>query len=81
MPDSRVELRINRLLEADFDQHKTLLPGYEISRQHEGDHVVLTWLAPDAPPGATAMTPWFTHDGSSVELTSIDYYDATGTRL
>lgn len=81
MSETRVELRVNPGLEADFDKHKHLLPGSEESRRRDGDHVILTWLAPDAPPEAASMSPWFTRNGDRVELDGIDYYDTAGYRL
>jgi hypothetical protein len=79
--ETRVELRVDLELEDDFDKHKHLLPGGEESRRRDGEHVILTWLAPDAPAGAATMGPWFTRTGDHIELGGIDYYDAYGYRL
>lgn len=76
-----VELRVTPELEADFDKHKYLLPGRELSRRRDAEHVVLAWLAPDAPPKAATMSPWFTLVGDHIELGGIDYYDAAGHHL
>ncbi|MDH6610312.1 hypothetical protein M2164_005947 [Streptomyces sp. SAI-208] len=81
MSETRVELHINPELEADFDKHKHLLPGSEESRRRDGKHVILTWIAPDTPPEATVMSPWFTLAGDRIELGGIDYYDTAGYRL
>lgn len=81
MSETRVELRIDPELEADFDKHKHLLPGSEESRRRDHGHVILTWLAPDAPPEAAVMSPWFTLVGDRIELGGIDYYDTAGYRL
>lgn len=81
MSETRVELRVDRELEADFDKHKHLLPGSEESRRRDGDHVILTWIAPNALAYAATMSPWFTRNGDRVELGGIDYYDAAGYRL
>lgn len=78
MNETRVELRVNPELEADFNKHQHLLPGHELSRRRDAEHVVLTWLAPDAPPGAATMSPWFTLVGDRIELGGIDYSDAAG---
>ncbi|MFE6785181.1 hypothetical protein ACFVFF_23280 [Streptomyces sp. NPDC057680] len=78
---AEVELRVDARLEADFDKHKHLLPGRELSRQRDGEHVVLTWLAPEAPAHTVTMSPWFTLHEGRIELGGIEYYDAAGTRL
>jgi len=77
----QVELRVIAKLEADFDKHQHLLAGRELSRRREGDHIILTWIAPDAPPGAAVMSPWFTLVGDRIELGGIDYYDTAGYRI
>ncbi|KOU62055.1 hypothetical protein ADK57_25820 [Streptomyces sp. MMG1533] len=79
--ETRVELAVNSELEADFNKHQHLLPGRELSRRRDGEHVILTWLAPDAPPEATTMSPYFTLTGDRIELGGIDYYDAAGHRI
>jgi len=79
--ETRVELRVSPELEADFDEHKHLLPGSEESRRRDDDHVILTWIALNAPADAATMSPWFTRNGDRVELGGIDYYDAAGYRL
>jgi hypothetical protein len=79
--ETRVELRVDRELEDDFDKHKHLLPGSEESRRRDGEHIILTWIAPDAPEGAATMTPWFIRTGDRIELGGIDYYDTAGYRL
>ena len=81
MNETRVELRVNPELEADFNKHQHLLPGRELSRRRDGDHVILTWLAPDAPPEAAVMSPWFTLVDDRIELGGIDYYDTAGYRI
>lgn len=81
MIGTRVELRINPELEDDFNKHKHLLPGQEVSRRRDGDLIILTWLAPDAPPEAAVMSPWFTLVGDRIELGGIDYYDTAGYRI
>lgn len=81
MSETRVELRIDSRLEDDFDKHKHLLPGSEESRRRDHEHVILTWLAPDAPAEAATMSPWFTLVGDHIELGGIDYYDTAGHRL
>ncbi|WP_121703368.1 hypothetical protein [Streptomyces sp. E5N298] len=81
MTETRVELSVNTELEADFNKHQHLLPGREVSRRHDGSHVVLTWLAPDAPPGAATMSPYFTLVGDRIELGGIDYYDTAGYEI
>lgn len=81
MSETRVELRVASELEADFDKHKHLLPGSEESRRRDGEHIVLTWIAPDAPQDAANMSPWFTLTGDRIELGGIDYYDSAGYRL
>lgn len=81
MTDAGVELRVDLQLEGDFAKHQHLLPGRELSRRHESEHVVLIWLAPGTPSGAATMSPWFTLVEDRIELGGIDYYDAAGTRL
>ncbi|MCX4232010.1 hypothetical protein [Streptomyces ortus] len=81
MSETRVELRVAPEREADFDKHKHLLPGSEESRRRDGEHVILTWIAPDAPPDAAVMSPYFTHVGDRIELGGIDYYDTAGYHL
>jgi len=76
-----VELRVDARIEGDFDRHQHLLTGRELSRRREGDWVVLSWLAPDAPEAAATMSPWFTLVGDRIELGGIDYYDHAGYRL
>ncbi len=78
---ARVELRIVSGLEADFDKHKHLLPGSEESRRRDHGYTVLTWIAPDAPPDAAVMSPYFTLVDDRIELGGIDYYDTAGYRL
>ncbi|MET8080003.1 hypothetical protein [Streptomyces sp. NPDC005303] len=81
MIDTRVELAVNAVLEADFNKHQHLLPGRELSRRRDSEHVILTWSAPDAPPEAATMSPWFTLVGDHIELGGIDYYDTAGHRI
>ncbi|MER6492706.1 hypothetical protein [Streptomyces griseorubiginosus] len=81
MNETRVELHVDAELAADFETHKHLLPGSEESRRRDGDHVILTWITPNAPANAATMSPWFTRNGDRVELGGIDYYDAAGYRL
>lgn len=81
MSETTVKLTISAELEADFNKHQHLLPGRELSRRRDGDRIVLAWLAPDAPTGAAAMSPWFTLSGDRIELDGIDYYDAAGHRI
>lgn len=81
MNETTVELRVAVELEADFNKHQHLLPGRELSRRTEGEHVVLTMQVPDAPDGAATMSPWFTLNGDRVDLGGIDYYDAAGYRF
>ncbi|MGW9399334.1 hypothetical protein [Streptomyces sp. NPDC055642] len=81
MTEAHLELRVAAHLEADFDQQQHLLAGHELSRRREGDHIILTWIAPDAPPGAAVMSPWFTLVGDRTELGGIDYYDTAGYRI
>ena len=81
MSETRVELAVNSELEADFDKHKHLLPGSEESRRRDGEHVIVTWSAPDAPVDAATMSPWFTLTGDQIELGGIDYYDAAGHHI
>ena len=81
MGERPVELRVIVKLEADFDKHQHLLAGRELSRRREGDHIILTWLAPDAPEGAAVMSPWFTLVDDHIELGGIDYYDTAGYRI
>jgi hypothetical protein len=81
LTETRVELAVNPELEADFNKHQHLLPGREVSRRSDGQHVIVTWLAPDAPTDAATMSPWFTLTGDRIELGGIDYYDADGHRL
>ena len=81
MSETRVELAVSAELEADFNKHKHLLPGSEESRRRDGEHVILTWLTPDAPPEAATMSPWYTLTGDQIELGGIDYYDAAGYRI
>jgi len=79
--DRTVELTVSADLEADFDKHQHLLPGRELSRRTEGEHIVLTMQVPDAPDGAATMSPWFTRTGDRIDLGGIDYYDAAGYRI
>jgi hypothetical protein len=81
LAETHVKLTVDPELEADFDKYQHLLPGRELSRRRDGEHVIITWLAPDAPRGAATMTPWFTRTGDHVDLGGIDYYDAAGHRL
>ena len=81
MAETRVELAVNSELEADFNKHQHLLPGRELSRRRDGEHVILAWSAPDAPPEAATMSPWFTLTGDQIELGGIDYYGADGYRI
>ncbi|HEY6224616.1 MAG TPA: hypothetical protein VIW26_12590 [Gemmatimonadales bacterium] len=81
MTETRVELTVNPELEADFNKHQHLVPGRELSRKRDGEHVIVTWLAPDAPPEAVTMSPWFTLNGARIEIGGIDYYDTAGHRI
>ena len=78
MTETRVELTVNPELEADFNKHQHLLPCRELSRRRDREHVIVTWSAPDAPPDAATMSPWFTLTGDRIELGGIDYYDIAG---
>lgn len=81
MSGRTVELRVARELEDDFGKHQHLLPGRELARRYDADHIVLTWASPDAPLNAATMSPWFTLVGDRIELGGIDYYDVAGRPL
>lgn len=78
-----MELAVATELEADFDKHRHLLPGLELSRRpsDDGTQIIVTMAVPDAPEDAASMSPWFTTTGDHVELSGIDYYDTGGYRI
>lgn len=75
-----VELTVHAKLEADYDKHRHLLPGREISRRasEDGRDVLITMAMPEAPSRAAVMSPWFTLTGDRIALGGIEYYDTDG---
>lgn len=79
-----ISLAVSAELAHAFEVHAHLLSPARIRRvERDGPQRYLYWMdAPQAPPGACAMTPVFHQaQGGTAVLAHIDWYDADGDLL